>query len=129
MAEIKIKGAREKYDTTLDITMQQVIAAMAEYDANYPDNDFHEARHPSWLQENIEAVAAYEWAVWHKGKCYPGKYLLRLVFRKRRLPYDYNDFYGGWQRGNANDLFDKLGFPVTPRPQLAKSYRKNKKIL
>ena len=124
MAKTRIKGSSKKHDTTVNITKQQIVIAMTEYDTEYPDNDFHEKRHPEWLCENIDAPGAYKWAVWYKGRCYPGKYLLRLVFAKLEPQYDYNDFYGGWAKGNANDVFDKLGFPVTPRPQLNKSYHR-----
>ena len=123
MATIRIRGSSKEYDTKVNVTAQQVITAMANYDAMYPNNDFHDDTHPAWLQENIHAVGAYEWAVWHTGKCYPGKYILRLVFANLGLPYDYDDFYGGWANGRANDVFDELGFPVTPRPELNKKYR------
>ncbi len=108
-AELRASYNREEDYKLVALTREQVIEAFKQYDADYPKNDFKDKGHDPWLEDDIDRVGAYEWAVWFEGRCYPGKYVLRYAT-------GFEVFHGGWGAGNANEVLDKLGFRKRPVP-------------
>jgi hypothetical protein len=106
---------RDEKRKPVKVTREQVVEACAEYDNVYPKNDYRDRGHQPWLKEDIDRVGAYEWAMWHDGRCYPPKHILRRAT-------GYEVFHGGYGAGNANEVLDQLGFKLTPRPRLGRDW-------
>ena len=83
------------------ITRQQVLDVMAEYDIDYPNNDYCEPPATVPWQEN----QAYKYAVVHAGRFYPPKYLAHCL-TGRALQGE------GLHGGHVNRVFEGLDFEV-----------------
>ncbi|HRV94381.1 MAG TPA: hypothetical protein P5526_19650 [Anaerolineae bacterium] len=116
LAQLRVWDEKANEHRLIDITREQVITAFNKYNTDYPKNDYQDEGHEPWLEDNIKRPGAYNWAIWYEGRCYPGKCILRYVT-------GYEGFYGGWGNNQANGIFDRLGFKVTPRPELHKDWR------
>ena len=82
------------------ITHDVVLAALREFDAQYPDpNDYDH-----WLQKKN-----YKYAIKYEGRVYPPKYILELI---TGLPA--RGFNGGEE---TNRVFKQLGFEVIDKPR------------
>ena len=79
----------------LFITHQDVLKALDEFDAEYPNpNDYDR-----WREKHT-----YHWAINQKGRFYPPKYILSLA-----TGVDTNDFSGG---ETTNGPLRRLGFDI-----------------
>lgn len=78
-----------------DITKDMVVRELEKFDAEYPDTNNYD----NWLEDN-----SYKYALEHRGKLYPPKYIF-----SRLTGIDVSEFSGGDQTDN---VFRELGFVI-----------------
>ena len=78
-----------------DITKDMVVRELEKFDAEYPDTNNYD----NWIEDN-----SYKYALEHRGKLYPPKYIL-----SRLTGIDVSEFSGGDQTDN---VFRELGFII-----------------
>jgi len=78
-----------------NITKDMIVRELEKFDAEYPDTNNYD----NWLEDN-----SYKYALEHRGKLYPPKYIL-----SRLTGIDVSEFSGGDQTDN---VFRELGFTI-----------------
>lgn len=78
-----------------DITKDMVVQELEKFDAEYPDTNNYD----NWLEDD-----SYKYALEHRGKLYPPKYIL-----SRLTGIDVIEFSGG---DETNNVFRELGFTI-----------------
>jgi hypothetical protein len=91
------------------IAREQIRRALEEYDRRWPANDFPRTAHrphvKTWRENEV-----FRWAVWHTGRCYPPKQILRLAMDP---PLGQGQrFFGGHQSGHVDSVLTELGFEI-----------------
>ena len=99
-----------------DVTEEQVLAAIKQYDREYPLNDYvSPGRKITWWEDDT-----HDYAIRYQGTCYPPKYILRLAIAPDR-PDKLHGFKGGGGSGNANEVLRELDFEIIRKSECSRS--------
>ena len=117
-AQLRVHDSGARVAGTVTISDGAVCAAIAQYDLQYPENDYPRTDSSPHIQTWFEN-STYTFAVRYEGKCYPPKPILRLAIGSG--PQEGYGFYGGGNRGNANWVLKQLGFDVVDKDECRKA--------
>lgn len=111
-AQLRVHASGRRAVGTVTITDAAVRAAIAQYDIQYPENDYPRTETSPHIQTWFQN-STYTFAIRYEGECYPPKPILRLAIGSG--PQEGYVFYGGSSRGNANWVLEQLGFDVVDK--------------
>jgi|GEM_PF-1802942 len=106
MVQVRVWDRTQEKWELAEVASDQILAALAWYDSQYPKKDYKPRGRKTWLEDG-----RYKYAIKYRGHFYPPKYILRRVIGAAR------DFYGGGKaKDYTNAVLKELGFVIIQKP-------------